>query len=236
MQLTQAIRERKSTRNFTDRPVSREDVARVIAAGVAAPSKGNSQIWEFIGVAGERKRAMDRMLHGLLTTDFIPSMTLGESPSPSPGEALLKAERRSRRNREEIGRLLSSSGQSFDSFMLEGTFTFFSAPVAVLVFVDEAFSKDLPHILSVGAAVQNMLLAATEMGLGSCWIGGVWRYTRQIRDLLEIPENKRLLSSVALGHPDPDAPLGRYKASRDDLGEFVRWVGFDEPPGEGPCR
>jgi nitroreductase len=113
--------------------------------------------------------------------------------------------------------------------MLEGTFTLFNAPVAVLIFVDEVFSKDLPHILSVGAAVQNALLAATEMGLGSCWIGGVWRYTRHIRELLEIPDGKILLSIMAIGYPDLNSPINAYKSARDELGEFITWIGFDEP-------
>ncbi len=226
--MMQAFRERKSTRVFTARPVSREDVSRVIAAGIMAPSKGNCQIWEFVGVTGDKKKAMDKMLFNLLKTDLIPSMTLGESDLSTPGEAFQKAERRNRQNREEIIRLLSPSGLSFETFMLEGTFTFFNAPVAILVFVDEVFSKDLPHILSVGAAVQNMLLAATEMGLGTCWIGGVWRYTREIRSLLNIPENKKLLSAVAMGHPDTDSPMCHYKSSRDDISEFIRWIGFDE--------
>ena len=224
----QAIQERKSTRTFTTRQVPREDVAKVIAAGIMAPSKGNCQIWEFVGVTGDRKTAMDRMLFDLLRTDLIPSMTLGDTDFRKSGEAFRKAEIRSRRNREEIGERLSPSGQSFDTFMLEGTFTFFNAPVAILVFVDEVFSKDLPHILSVGAAVQNILLAATEMGLGSCWIGGVWRYTKEIRNLLGVSENKRLLSAVALGYHDPDSPMSHYKSTRDDIDEFVQWMGFDE--------
>ncbi|MFQ5901890.1 MAG: nitroreductase family protein, partial [Thermodesulfobacteriota bacterium] len=101
------------------------------------------------------------------------------------------------------------------------------APVAILVFVDEVFAKDLPHVLSVGAAVQNILLAAVEIGLGTCWIGGVWRYTKDILELLGIPSSKRLLSSVALGYPDHDSPVNKYKTDRDDLAEFVQWIGFE---------
>lgn len=228
MDVMRAIGERKSTRAFADRPVAREDVARIIEAGIKAPSKGNSQIWEFVVVTGEMKRKMDGMLFDLLKNDFMPSMTLGDAGSAPQGEALRKAARRSRRNREEISEILSPSGASFDTFMLEGTFTFFHAPVAILVFVEEAFSKDLPHILSVGAAVQNILLAATDGGFGTCWIGGVWRYTKELRDLLGIEKNRKLLSSVALGYPDAESPMFLYKSGRDDIAEFARWIGFEE--------
>ncbi len=228
MRVLEVIEERRSTRAFLPEPVSKKMLQDLIRAATAAPSKGNSQIWEFIAVTGGRKKAMDAMLFDLLQTDFIPSMQLGESDDKTPGEAMKKAERRSATNKEEMSKILSPLDLTFEKFMLEGTFTFFDAPVAILVFVDEAFAKDLPHVLSVGAAVQNLLLAATEMGLGTCWIGGVWRYTSKIRKLLEIPDSKRLLSSVALGYPDMDSPIARYKSVRDDVSEFVRWIGFDK--------
>ena len=228
MELLSAIERRKSTRVFTSEPVAIEDLKRIIQAGIAAPSKGNSQIWEFVVVSGEKRKAMIKMLFELLQTDFIPSMQLSDSDDKPPGKALGKAQKRSAKNKKEISELVSSSGHSFDDFMLEGTFTFFNAPVAILVFADKVFAKDLPHVLSIGAAVQNMLLTAEDMGLGACWIGGVWRYTKNIRTLLGIPENKILLSSIAIGHADLSSPVAKYKSSRSDITEFVNWIGFDD--------
>jgi len=228
MKIQDIIQTRKSTRAYRRDAVSMELLTQLIRSAVAAPSKGNSQIWEFVCVSGKKKTAMDAMLLDLLKTDFIPSMQVGESDAREQNEALLRAEVRSRQNKEELSGLLSPLGFSFDTFMLEGTFTFFNAPAAILVFIDQTFSKDLPHILSVGAAVQNILLAATEMGLGTCWIGGVWRYTREIRELLGIEDNKRLFSSVAIGYADQDSPISRYKSDRDDINKFIRWIGFDE--------
>lgn len=232
MELLKGIHSRKSIRAFNSKPVPKEDIDKIIHAGIAAPSKGNSQIWEFVCVAGEKKKALDEMLFELLKTDFIPSMQLGDSEEKEPGEALKKAKRRSERNKQEMSKILSPLGLSFDEFMLEGTFTFFNAPVAILVFLDEVFSKDLPHLLSVGAAVQNMLLAATALNLGTCWIGGVWRYTKNIRELLNIPNYKRLFSSIALGYSDLKSPISRYKSTRDDVGEFVKWIGYGEKEGK----
>jgi nitroreductase len=228
MELRDAIIRRTSCRAFCNRPVSRPDIEKIVSAGIAAPSKGNCQIWEFLSITGEKKKALDAVLLNLLRTDFIPSMQVGDSTGKKKSAAVTRAESRSGRNKEDISQLLKPIGLSFETFMLEGTFTFFSAPVAVLIYVDDAFSKDLPHILSVGAAVQNMLLAATELGLGTCWIGGVWRYQRQIANTLGLPDGRKLLSSVAIGHPDPASPLQGYKSSRDSLSEFVQWIGFDD--------
>ncbi len=235
MELRDAINSRTSTRVFSPRPVSRHDIEKIIAAGIAGPSKGNSQIWEFVSVTGEKKKAMDAVLLNLVRTDLIPSMKMSDSDGVSKSEAVRRAERRSAQNKCEISQILSPLGLSFDTFMLEGTFTFFSAPVAVLVYVDAAFSMDLPHILSVGAAVQNMLLTATDMGLGTCWIGGVWRYQKSIASTLGLPDGRKLLSSVAVGYPDVESPMNRYKSSRAALSEFVNWIGFDSDEEER-CR
>ena len=228
MELIDAIRRRKSIRAFRPKPVSKDDLVKIIEAAIRAPSKGNSQIWEFVVVTGDTKKELDKILLERLRNDFIPSMELGDSDDLLSNEALIKAQRRSSSNKSELKEVLSPLGLSVEEFMLEGTFTFFGAPAAILVFVDEAFSKDLPHILSIGAAVQNILLTAVDMELGACWIGGVWRYTPDIRTFLGIPNNKRLFSSVALGYPDKRSPINDYKSSRDSTFEFVRWIGLDE--------
>lgn len=227
MELIDALKRRTSTRAFSTKPVAKHDVERIIEAGVLAPTKGNCQIWEFVAVTGRRKQALDEELLKLVRSDLIPSMQVGDPVDGEASEAVKRAVRRSSRNKEEISAILKPLGQEFTAFMIEGTFTFFSAPVAILVWVDIAFSKDLPHILSVGGAVQNMLLTATEIGLGTCWIGGVWRYEKTITSILGLPAGKKLLSSVALGYPDEQSPICAYKASRDPWPDFVRWIGFD---------
>ena len=228
MELFEALSERKSIRAFLPEAVPKDIVGRIIHAGITAPSKGNSQIWEFSVVTGEKKKELAGMLLDLLKKDFIPAMKMSDAKEEAVKRpALRQAEQRSARNSEELSKVLLPLGLSVEEFMLEGTFTFFGAPVAILVLVDEGFASDLPHILSIGAAVQNMLLATTAMGLGACWIGGVWRYTKQIRSLLGIDPSKKLLSSIALGYPDPGSPVNRYRASREGMAGFVQWTGFE---------
>ena len=74
MEVINAIVGRRSIREFKSDLVSSEDITMIIKAALAAPSKGNSQIWEFVVVTGEKKRVMDEMLLNLLKTDLIPSM------------------------------------------------------------------------------------------------------------------------------------------------------------------
>jgi len=83
------------------------------------------------------------------------------------------------------------------------------------------------YLLGIGAAVENLMLLATDRGLGSCWIGMALMYSKQIKQFLGIPDTERIVTSFALGYPDPDAPLNAFKSSRDPFDSFVTWVGWE---------
>ena len=64
--------------------------------------------------------------------------------------------------------------------------------------------EQLAHDLS--AATQNLLLAATALGLGSCWLGMREERHPPIKELLDIPAGKYLISMVAVGKPAEEQP------------------------------
>ena len=69
----------------------------------------------------------------------------------------------------------------------------------------------------LSAAVENILLAATALGLGSCWLGIHPRAERitDIRKLFNLPENIIPMCGIALGWPaDQPPPRTRYKQER----------------------
>jgi nitroreductase len=92
------------------------------------------------------------------------------------------------------------------------------APVCVAV-----FCKDTKYYLEDGSAATTcILLAATGIGLGSCWIDGDKKsYAEEIRRLLEVPGGYRLVSLVSLGYPAEHDP----KAKRP-LAEVLHWEKF----------
>jgi nitroreductase len=73
-------------------------------------------------------------------------------------------------------------------------------------------------VQSVGAAIQNMLLAATELGLGSLWIADVWDAYPEINAWLGTDD--QLVSAVSFGHPAVDPPVPARKPMED----VVRWI------------
>jgi nitroreductase len=73
-----------------------------------------------------------------------------------------------------------------------------TAYVVVLVNKDISAERLCAH--DVGAAVENMILAALEQGVGSCWIASVTRDA--VAEILDIPDTHAIDSVLALGYPD----------------------------------
>ncbi len=87
-------------------------------------------------------------------------------------------------------------------------------PTAYVVILIDTEIKKAGYDIDAGAAVENMLLAAVEEGLGSCWLGAIDR--DQIRALLTIPERYVIHTLVALGYPGEDP-------TTEDVGESIKY-------------
>jgi len=68
--------------------------------------------------------------------------------------------------------------------------------------------QNLNGYLATGSSIQNMLLAATEIGLGSCYLTFSYWVSDEIAKMLEVPEDRTIVALIALGYPeeDPVAP------------------------------
>ena len=97
------------------------------------------------------------------------------------------------------------------------------AVITVCAVPDESASKygprgrDLYCLQDTAAAAQNILLAATELGLGSCWVGAFDEAA--IRRILELPQSWRPVALLALGRPAEAEP----RRTRRPLSEITLW-------------
>ncbi|MBN1232395.1 MAG: nitroreductase family protein [Candidatus Coatesbacteria bacterium] len=100
----------------------------------------------------------------------------------------------------------------------------YSSPAAILVCADllkERITNFFPQDCS--ASTENMLIAATSMGLGSVWLGvyPVEKRIKGFKTLFNLPETIIPFSLVALGYPDEEKTLAdRYDSSRI---HFNKW-------------
>ena len=88
------------------------------------------------------------------------------------------------------------------------------------------FCADTKYYLEDGsAATQNLLLAASGYGIGSCWVAGDKKpYCGEVAGLLKAPHSLKLVSLVALGYP---ASRDSFKeAPKKGLAQLIHWEKF----------
>lgn len=105
--------------------------------------------------------------------------------------------------------------------------TFVGDAAVVLAFCSEG---DNDHVMTCGqqsypidcAIIEDhvTLLAAAE-GLASCWIGAF--YEDQVKDILGIPDDVRVVELLALGHPADSPPANKSRLSLDEIVHREKW-------------
>ncbi len=97
-----------------------------------------------------------------------------------------------------------------------------AAQLCIVVFLDkEQIYSVLKDQQAAGACIQNMLLAAHSLGLGSVWLGEILNQELQVLSNLNLdPEKYALMAVVALGYPAQDGSSQRKALSELLLEEF----------------
>lgn len=104
---------------------------------------------------------------------------------------------------------------------------------APLVIVGCGDTKMSPNrfMMDVSIALENMVLAATGEGLGTCWICGF--YEDQVKKLLAIPEHYKVVALLSVGYPRQEIDVGRtipkLARERKTLGEIASAERFGNP-------
>ena len=99
-----------------------------------------------------------------------------------------------------------------------------NAPCLISIFLDTKDLDDkspstyLRHIESIGAAIQNIILAAQELGLGTCWISEILQYEDKVKELLGVSDDLQLMAVITVGYSS-----GRnFKSNKKDI--VVSWL------------
>lgn len=104
-------------------------------------------------------------------------------------------------------------------------------PVFVVVVIDKhglisnvmGLVRDtLRSLLDIGIATEHLVLQADELGLGTCWMGGLDE--KGVKQALKIPGNRKVAAIIALGYPDK-TEIKRQQERRklEDISAFNKW-------------
>jgi nitroreductase len=193
--MLKVIQDRRSIRDYTAEPVSDRDLDMILEAARQAPSGENAQPWRFIIVKDAQTRQRLGALAGggsgrRFTAEFV-TKKMQERFSSLQDEA-----------KKQAAFKKLTSGQ-VSAFLAD-------APVNIVV-CGKKDVWDLPYDTS--AAIENMLLMVTALGLGACWVIAPCidvRDEERLKTLLGVPEGFKAVSIVSIGHPTrPHRPRPR---------------------------
>jgi nitroreductase len=181
MELFEAISTQRAMRRLKPDPVPDSIIQQVLALATCAPSGGNRQGWSFVVVRDPVTRARLGELYReswdeVLKLPYYAGMS--KEPPDSPA-----------------GRMLASARYLSEHLG--------EAPVLILacIALDVSVSPTLTTGASIYPAVQNLMLAARALGIGSC-ITTIHKYRdAQVKELLGIPEHVETAALIPLGYP-----------------------------------
>ena len=216
MDLADIIKERKSIRAFRSDPVPRQKVEEVLALAVRAPSAINLQPWEMTVVMGEERDRLSRRLLKAYREKQISCSPGNVKPLPGVFTA------RGLASFKGMKPYLDEIGSDFNTYINEGSCNFYGAPVAVVMCLDNSFSE--ARLVDIGVCLGYLVLAAHHAGLWTCPIGLITAYKDEVKEMLNIPDDKDVVIAAALGYPDWEHPINRFTSPRDGLDTMVRWI------------
>jgi len=218
-----AITSRRSIRAFLDKPVAREDIARILDVAARAPSGTNTQPWKVHVLTGA---ARERLSSAILAAYADPEQAAQhqEEYPYYPREWVSPYIDRRRKVGWDLYGLLGLTRDDKAGMAAQHgrNFTFFDAPVGMIFTIDRIMEQG--SWLDYGMFLQNIMVAARARGLDTCPQAAFTQYHRIIAAELGLPANEMVVCGMALGWADPSKIENTLVTEREPLSAFVHFV------------
>ena len=227
MDIIEAIQQRRSIRAFKPDRVPQKILAEIMELALRAPSWANTQPWEFAIVCGkeleEIKQAFAERAQEQRTPDLAAPVEFPEpydSRRRTVGKSLFEIKGISREDEEKRR-----------WWLLQGL-GLFGAPSVIYIYTERSFyfqpkGLNVWPVFDCGLIAENIMLLATEYGLGTIPQIAAVGYPDVLRRILSIPDSKLMVLGIAIGYPDWENPLTQFRSERDALDKVTRWYGFE---------
>src|SRR5919197_444746 len=190
LSLFEAIHSQRAIRHFSAEPVPDEAVETILRAAICAPNGGNRQPWRFVVI---RDAGIKRQLGQWYLAAW------------QAATAAMETLAQPYRHGAELAQQMAT------------------VPVLILACIDHGAAGPGPGPITRGAsiypAVQNLLLAARALGLGTVLTTLHTQYEHEIKALLHIPDTVETAALIPVGHPAESVRFGH--ARRRPLSEVV---------------
>jgi nitroreductase len=209
MEFAELVEKRVSVRQFRPDPVPFEHVREMVRLAGLAPSPNNQQPWRFIAVtrkpllqemAGAVRARLRTLLPVAMSADARRAAQRGEWFSTFFADAPLVMAVTRRPYDSVIARAVAGSSMS-------------AADVNAM--------RGYPDVQSIGAAVEHLLLAATGLGYGTCWLSGPLIAREALEALLGVRAPDQLAALVTIGVPATTPNGGHDRRSVNEILRFL---------------
>lgn len=191
MQTFEAIQARRSIRDFKTDPLPEGAIERILEAAILSPSACNRQPWRFAVVSGAKRDEMIEVMQQAIEDRNAKGVETGSAKwTIQP------------MSQAPVTIFVHNPQGSHPAMARE---------------IDQCWNE-IADVQSIGAAIQNMILAATDLGLGSLWIADVWETYEELNEWLG--EDAQMVAAVSFGLPNMEPPA----ASRKPMEEVARYI------------
>ncbi len=217
--IIETIKQRHSTRAFLNKPVAPDLVIQLIDAARFAPSGCNTQPWDVAIVQGKTLTRLGNAIIQAREAD------LPENPDYAYYPPQWREPYKTRRAHCGLALYgavgIGSQDKQARKEQWYANYHCFGAPVCLLCFIDRDLGKGA--WMDYGMFIQNVLLAAMDLGLATCPQASLAEYPDIVRQTLAWPKEQDLLCGIALGYPDKSHAINQYRTEREPTEQFTTW-------------
>jgi nitroreductase len=222
-----AINKRKSIRAFKPDPVSQPVLREIMELAQRAPSWANTQPWEFAIAAGSKLEEIKRGY--VARVDEAPALDIIRPwgfPEPYDGRI-----RRLASTEQKITGVKREDREGRGWWRMQGLKNY-GAPAVIYICIERSFyfpgdGVNAWLLFDCGLVAENIMLLATDHGLGTVAQAQAAHYPDVLRRVLGIPESKLIVIGIAIGYPDESNPIIQLHTEREPLDSICSWHGFD---------
>ncbi len=194
MHVFETIKRRRSIGKMTEQRPARREIEHLLEAATHAPNHHKVEPWKFIILAGEARAAL-----GVIMANSLAQRLSDSGATHDKVDAMLN---------KEHHKLLRS-------------------PVVIVAAAERPKQPnvlEIENIEAVAAAVENMLLAAEEIGLAAMWRTGDAAYDPRIKQWLGLSSEDHIVAFVYVGYPS----IPKMERHPTPFAEKTTWLGWEQ--------
>ncbi len=197
-EVLKSIRDRRSVRRFKPESISDHQINVLLESARLAPSGTNSQPWRFVIVRdGNTRKKLQLAANNQRHVGTAPVVIVCCADLDSFAEFPQRVD-----ELIDVGALPEKTRTSFVPALKKSMTTTTKSNMLVAAAGNTAI------------AITNMMIQATEMGLGSCWVR--WYDEKKVKEIVEIPDNVEVMALLPIGIPD-EHPSPRPRIPLKDI-------------------